>query len=83
MGASEALFELPVHIKLYPLLCGWLNPILETRITGPCHSEGRGAHRLKAAPVEVLLLLVDEPSGWGSVVMADIQHNIGVILLYL
>jgi len=41
----------------------------------------RGAQRLKAAPVEVLLLLMDGPPGRGSIVMADIQHNVWVILL--
>ena len=41
----------------------------------------RGAQRLKAAPVEVLLLLKDGPSGRGSVVMADVQHNVWVMLL--
>ena len=41
----------------------------------------RGAQCLKAAPVEVLLLLVDGPSGRGSVVMADIQHNVWLTLL--
>jgi len=41
----------------------------------------RGAQRLKAAPVEVLSLLVDEPLGRDSVVMADMQHNVWVILL--
>jgi len=43
--------------------------------------EDRGAQVLKAAPVEVLLLLVDGPPGRGTVVMADIQHNVWVILL--
>ena len=47
----------------------------------PCLVEDRGAQRWKAAPVEVLILLVDGPSGRGSVVMADIQHNVWVILL--
>jgi hypothetical protein len=75
-GAHEALIQLPVHMKLDPPLCGWVNPMLEARIRG-----GRQAQYLKAVPVEVLLLLVDEPPERGSVVMADVQHNIGVILL--
>jgi hypothetical protein len=81
VGASEALLQLPVHMKLNPLLCGWVSPMPETRIRGPCLMGGRGAQCLKAAPVEVLLLLVDEPPGRDSVVMADIQHNLWVILL--
>jgi hypothetical protein len=66
VGPSKALLQLPEHIKLNPLLCGWVSPLLETRIKGPCLVEDRGARRLKAAPVEVLLLLVDGPSGRGS-----------------
>ena len=80
VGASKALLQLPEH-KLNPLLCGWISPLLETRIRGLCLVEDRGARRLKTAPVEVLLLLVDGPSGRGSVVMADVQHNVWVILL--
>jgi hypothetical protein len=53
-----------------------INPMPETRIRG-----GRQAQCLKAAPVEVLLLLVDKPPDRGLVVMADVQHNLGVILL--
>ena len=59
VGASEALLQLPEHIKLNPLLSGWVSPMLETRITGPSLLGYRGAQHLKAAPVEVLLLLVD------------------------
>ena len=81
VGASKALLQLPERIKLNPLLCGWVSPLLETRIRGVCLVEDRGARRLKTAPVEVLLLLVDRPSGRGSVVMADVQHNVWVILL--
>jgi len=81
MGPSEALLQLPEHMKLNPLLCGWVSPMLETRIRGPCLVGDRGAQCLKAAPVEVLLLLVDGPPGSGSVVMADIEHNVWVILL--
>jgi len=55
--------------------------MLETRIRGPCLVGARGAQCLKAAPVEALLLLVDGPPGRGSVKMADIQHNVWVILL--
>ena len=40
-----------------------------------------GAQRLKAVPLDVLLLLMDGPAGGGSVVMADTQHNVWVILL--
>ena len=43
--------------------------------------EDRGAQRLKVAPVEVLLLLVDGPPGWGSAVMGDVERNVWVILL--
>ena len=77
VGASEALHQLPEHMKLNPLLCGWVSPLLETRIRGPCLVEDR-AQRMKAAPVEAVLLLVDGPPGRGSVVMADIQHNVWV-----
>jgi len=80
VGASEALLQLPKHMKLNPLLCGWVSSMLETRIRGPRLMGDRGAQCLKAAPVEVLLL-VDGPPGRGSVVMADIQHNVWVILL--
>ena len=76
VGASEALLHLPERMKLNPLLCGWVSPMLETKIRGPCLVGDRGDQRLKAAPVEVLLLLVDGPNGTGSVVMADIQHNV-------
>jgi len=41
----------------------------------------REAERLKAAPVAALLLLVDGPVVRGLVVVADIQHNVWVILL--
>jgi len=41
----------------------------------------RDAEHWKAAPVEVLFLLVAGPPGRSSVVMADIQHNVWVILL--
>jgi len=47
----------------------------------PCLVGDRGAQPWKAAPVEVLLLLVAGPPGRGSVIMADIQHNVWVILL--
>ena len=80
VGASEALLQLPGHMKLNPLLYGWVIPTLETRTWGPCLMGDREAQHLKA-PVEVLLLLVDRPPGRGSVVMADIQHNVWVILL--
>ena len=81
VGAYEALLQLPEHMKLNPLLCGWVSPMLETRIREPCLVGDREAQCLKPAPVEVLLLLVDGPPGRGSVVMADIQHNVWVILL--
>jgi len=82
MGASEALLLLPEHMKLNALLCGWVSPMLKTRIRGACLVGDRGAQHLRAAPVEVLLLFVDGPSGRDSVVMADLQHNVWVILLY-
>jgi len=81
VGASEALRQLLEHVKLNPVLCGWVSPMLETRIREPCLVGDRGAQGLKADQVEVILLLVDGPPGWGSVVMADIQHNVWVILL--
>ena len=81
VGEYEALLQLPEQMKLNPLLCGWVSPMLETRIRGPCLVGDREAQCLKAAPVEVLLLLVDGPPGRCSVVMADIQHNVWVILL--
>ena len=77
-GASEALLQLLEHI----LLCGWVSPMLETRIRKPCPVGDRGAQRLKAAPVEILLLLVDGPPVRGSLVMGDIQHDVWVILQY-
>jgi len=48
---------------------------------GPCLIGNRGDQHLKVASVGVLLLVVDGPPGTGSVVMADIQHNVRVILL--
>ena len=54
--------------------------MLETKIRGPCLMGARGAQCLKAALVEVLLL-VDGPPGRGSFVMVDIRHNVWVILL--
>ena len=36
VGAYEALLQLPEQMKLNPLLCGWVSPMLETRIRGPC-----------------------------------------------
>ncbi len=59
VGAYEALLQLPEQMKLNPLLCGWVNRMVETRIRGPCLIGDREAQRLKAAPVEVLLLLGD------------------------
>jgi len=35
VGASEALLQLPEHMKLNPLLCGWVSPMLGTRIRRP------------------------------------------------
>ena len=65
VGACEALLQLPEHIKLNLLLCGWVSPMLEIRIRGSCLVGDRGAERLKSAPVEVLLLLVDGRAGRG------------------
>jgi len=65
VGASEALLQLPEHMKLNPLLCGWVSCMLKTRIRGACLVGDRGAECLKATPVEVLLLLVHGPSGKG------------------
>ena len=67
-------------MKLNPLLCGLVSPVLETRIREPCLVGDREAQCLKPAPVEVLLLLVDGP-GRGSVVMADIQQYVWVIVI--
>ena len=80
VGACEALLQLPEHMMLNPLLCGWVSPLLETRIRGRCLVEDRGAQCLKASPVEAVSV-VDGPPGRGLVVMADIQHNVWVILL--
>jgi len=41
VGASEALLQLPEHMKLNALLSGWVSPMLETRIRGPCHMGDR------------------------------------------
>jgi len=76
VGASEALLQLSERMKLNPLLCGWVTSMLKTKIREPCLIGNRGDQHLKVAPVEVLLLLVDGPPGTGSVVMADIQHNV-------
>jgi len=65
VGVSEALLQVPEHMKLNPLLCGWVSPMLETRIRGPCLVGDGGAQCLKAAPLEVLLFLVDGPPGRG------------------
>jgi len=62
VGASEALLQLPEHMKLNPLLCGWVSPMLETIIRGPCLMGDRGAQCLKAAPVEVFIT----SCGWTS-----------------
>ena len=32
VGASEALLHLPKHMKLNPLLCGWVTSMLKTKI---------------------------------------------------
>jgi len=74
-------FSCQQHMKLNAMLCGWVSSILETRIRGPCLMGDRGVQCLKSVPVAVLLLLVDGPPGGGSVVMADIQHNVWVVLL--
>ena len=55
--------------------------MLETRIRGPYLVGARVAQCLKAASLEVLLVLVDGPPGRGSVEMADRQHNVWEILL--
>jgi hypothetical protein len=47
VGASEALRQLPEHMKLNTMLCGWASPLLETRIRGPCLVEDRGTQGLK------------------------------------
>jgi len=57
VGASEALVQLPEHMKLNPLLCGWISTMLETRIRGPCLMGDRGAQHLKAAALEVYYYL--------------------------
>ena len=44
-------------MKLNPLLCGWVSPMLETRNRGPCLMGDGGAQRLKAAPLEVYYYL--------------------------
>jgi len=67
VGASEALLQLPENMKLNPLLCGWVSPMLETLPRGR-----QSIAMFESAPAEVLLLLVDGPPGRGSVVMADI-----------
>jgi len=61
VGAYEALLKLPEHTKLNPLLCGWVSPMLESRIRGPCLVGDRGAQRLKAAAVEGSFVT---PYGW-------------------
>jgi len=80
VGASEALLQLPEHMKLNPLLCGWVSPMLETRIRGLCLMGDRGAQRLKAAALEVCYYLWMDLLA-GAEVMADIQHNVWLMLL--
>jgi len=61
--------------EVEPTVMWRVSPMQETRIRGPCLVGDRGAQCLKAAPVGVLLLLVDGHPGRVSVVMTDIQHN--------
>jgi len=56
-------FSCQQHMKLNPMLHGWVTPMLETRIRGPCLMGDRGVQRLKSAQVDVLLLLMDGPPG--------------------
>jgi len=39
VGGSEALLQLPEHMKLNPLLCGWVSPMLETESGDPASWE--------------------------------------------
>jgi len=39
VGASEALLQLPEHMKLNPLLCGWVSSMLETKSRDPASWE--------------------------------------------
>jgi len=56
VGASEALLQLPENMKLNPLLCGWVSPMLETRIRVSCLMRDRVLQCLNA-PEEVLYSL--------------------------
>ena len=60
VGASEALLQLPATHEVEPN--GWVSPMLETRIRGPCLMGDRGVQCLKSAPVEVFIT----PCGWTS-----------------
>ena len=80
VGASEALLQLPEHMKLNPLMLMG-QPHAGNKNQGNLPHGRRGAQCLKAAPVLVLLFLVDGPSGRGSVVMAELQHNVWEVLL--
>ena len=60
VGASEVLLQLPEHMKLNPLLCGWVSPMVETRIREPHLMGDRGAQRLKAASSGSFIT----PYGW-------------------
>ena len=39
VGVSEALLQLLEHMKLNPLLCGWVSPMLEPESGGPASWE--------------------------------------------
>jgi len=73
VGAPEGLLQLPENMKLNPLLCGWVSPMLETRIRGDKSTE-----MFEVCFSGSFILLVDGPPGRDPVVMADIQ----VILLF-
>ena len=77
VGASETLPQLPEHMKLNPLLCGWVSPMLETRIRGPCLVGDRSS-TFEGCFSGSFILLVDGPPGSDSVVMGDIPHNVWV-----
>ena len=66
VGASEALLQLPEHMKLNPLmLLSQPHARNQNQGTLSCGRGDRGVQCLKVAPMEVLLLLVDGPPGRG------------------
>ena len=76
VGASGALLQLPEHMMLNPLLCGWVSPHARNQNEETLPHERRRSSIFEGCSIGSLLLLVDGPAGRVLVVMADIQHNV-------